>query len=101
MGKQYFEVIVEGSNAQQAFEIARDDALRNHGHSGCTGTIAEKETFTIVSMLPSTLSSKKAIKATVRKLRDSTFSSIHYPAGCIRLSSKQFLFFGWSYYEPQ
>ena len=45
MGAVDFYCEVQGDNAQDAFVQAQADATYSHGHSGYTGTIAEKGSF--------------------------------------------------------
>lgn len=45
MGAEQFEVTYRAVSANQAFLKARKDAQYDYGHSGYTGTIAEKDSF--------------------------------------------------------
>ena len=45
MGADVFDVLQEGSSAEDAFRQAVDQALWEYGHGGYTGTIAEKDGF--------------------------------------------------------
>ena len=45
MGAEAFESWGKGKTAKEAFQNARDQACYEHGHSGYSGTIAEKNTF--------------------------------------------------------
>lgn len=52
MGAEYFETRAVGKTAREAFKAARDEAFYDHGHSGYTGTIAEKPGYKMVDRLP-------------------------------------------------
>ncbi len=42
MGADVFRVVAKGATVQEAFDSAVAQARHDHGHSGYTGTIAEK-----------------------------------------------------------
>jgi hypothetical protein len=50
MGAETFETFGYGKTAQEAFSVARKDAQYEHGHGGYTGTIAEKQNFTVIDL---------------------------------------------------
>jgi hypothetical protein len=50
MGAMEFANTVSAETARDAFLQARDGALYDHGHSGYTGTIAEKDEFIMIDM---------------------------------------------------
>lgn len=50
MGAVGFEQRAQGHSAADAFAQARTQAQYDHGHSGYTGTIAEKHEFEIVEV---------------------------------------------------
>lgn len=52
MGCESFTNLVTGTDADTAFQSARDDALYEYGHGGYTGTIAEKGDFKVVTTTP-------------------------------------------------
>lgn len=52
MGAEYFHCVVEGNTPLEAFEKARDAAFWDYGHSGYTGTIAEKDQFEVIRTAP-------------------------------------------------
>lgn len=49
MGAWEFETYVDGEDATAAFDTARRDAAFEHGHGGYSGTIAEKDSYVIVT----------------------------------------------------
>lgn len=52
MGAAEFVNDQSAKTAKEAFELLRKDALHWHGHSGYTGTIAEKSKFRMVEPEP-------------------------------------------------
>jgi len=52
MGAEYFGILIEKKDATKAFSEASEQARYDHGHSGYTGTIAEKIGFETVSKAP-------------------------------------------------
>ncbi len=62
MGAEQFRVIGRGDTVQQAFFAAREQALYDYGHSGYTGTIAEKAVF-ILYDVPSPYTYKDVVQA--------------------------------------
>jgi hypothetical protein len=61
MGADQFEVTIFMDNPQEAFDIAKDQAYYDHGHSGYTGTIAEKDGFVVID-LPEGMTVETALK---------------------------------------
>jgi len=49
MGSSIFVTVQEGASAQQAFHDAVERAQYDHGHGGYTGTIAEKDSFVVLT----------------------------------------------------
>lgn len=58
MGAEQFTSIATGKDAQDAFQGACKDARYDHGHSGYTGTIAEKSGFVEFALPPGTKASE-------------------------------------------
>lgn len=50
MGAQQFVVTATGRDAREAFRRVTDEARYMNGHGGYTGTIAEKDTFVMISL---------------------------------------------------
>ncbi len=97
MGAQDFFCNAQGKTAKEAFENARQRAYYDHGHTGYTGSIAEKDTFTVIDV-PSGEEpdhyASKLIQNDDPHIRDKWG-----PAGCIRLGPvngpvSYYLFFG-------
>lgn len=120
MGAESFNIHAIGVTAAEAFKSARTAALWNYGHSGYTGTIAEKDGYVMVPV-PSTmptitihhrrdnqlheerLSSDQPRPMTLSEyadhLNDDSNSPVDDkwgPAGCFQVSSGKWLFFGWA-----
>ena len=89
MGSQTFKVRVLGLDAKNAFRYAVQQAQYDHGHSGYTGTIAEKYEFVMIPCLGA-----KFIDDVVQKYIDD--SDKRDPAGCIEIEPGKYLFFGWA-----
>jgi hypothetical protein len=96
MGANEFTTIGRGQSADQAFRQARDAAAWEHGHGGYTGTIAEKNSFTVISG-PLPYREASALAWRLIEEEDERVDDKWGPAGCIPIrDSDQFLFFGWS-----
>jgi hypothetical protein len=97
MGSQWFEVrISDKKTAKAAFNEAVKEALYDYGHSGYTGSIAEKQKFIMLNDKP--LEPNEA-KDLVRKIEDEGDDRIDDkwgPAGCIKLTTKEYIFIGWA-----
>lgn len=50
MGASEFGTTVIADTADEAFRLAKDEACYQFGHAGYTGTIAEKNEFTVVDL---------------------------------------------------
>tara|TARA_R110000772_G_C13310282_1_gene440305 strand:+ start:36246 stop:36536 length:291 start_codon:yes stop_codon:yes gene_type:complete len=94
MGACTFIIVQGGGSAEEAFNSAVEEAHYEHGHSGYSGSIAEKRSFVTVK-IPENMTGDDFIE---RELGDddSQFSSKSGPAGCIELSTGRFAFFGWA-----
>ena len=94
MGACEFSVRSKGKTANEAFKAAREEALYESGHGGYSGTIAEKNSFTLIP-LPEGISAGdyayKLIDEGDRRVDDKWG-----PAGCIKISEGEYLFFGWA-----
>ncbi|MGW3651101.1 hypothetical protein [Streptomyces sp. NPDC000878] len=49
MGSTGFSVTQSGASAKEAFDAAFEEAQFEHGHGGYTGSIAEKDSYTVIS----------------------------------------------------
>lgn len=105
MGAATFFTRSYGKDAKQAFASAREQALYEHGHSGYSGSVAEKSNFrTIVipniSGLPEPEDAVRYGDELIER-RDQRIDDKWGPAGCIEIRSSKaderlFLFFGWA-----
>lgn len=105
MGADMFMVRQEGKTAREAFDAAVADAQYWYGHGGYSGTIAEKDSFRMISVPEGQEPSEFAHK--LMEEGDERIRDKWGPAGCIELSPakqdmksgqavKEFLFFGWA-----
>lgn len=100
MGSTEFFQTARGKTAEEAFWAAVGDAQYDHGHSGYTGTIAEKTGFEMVEC-PVDYDPRDYAEKLLED-RNSEFSNKWGAAGCIELNDgktgkngmKKFLFFG-------
>jgi hypothetical protein len=98
MGAQTFIKYQQGADVQQAFSAARDDAAWEHGHGGYTGTLAEKDSYTII---PGEFTLDAAYKHSDQLIEDFDDRIVDKwgPAGAIRVKDPKhdgWLFFGWA-----
>ena len=94
MGAETFEHTGHGETAMEAFEQAKDDALYEYGHSGYTGTLAEKNSFVEIT-LPDGMDAYDYARTLVDN-DDERISDKWGDAGCIKMEDGEFLFFGWA-----
>lgn len=118
MSANRFTVVAQGRTAQDAFNAAVEEAQHQHGHSGYSGTIADKASFEMVdvkrqepqepdpyaeevAVLANTLASHgdPNVRALIA-LTDWSGWDVHNdkwgPAGCIQLSTDLWCFFGYA-----
>jgi|11_taG_2_1085331.scaffolds.fasta_scaffold00138_5 hypothetical protein len=99
MGSSTFYLSTSAENASQAFSNLVFEAKHDYGSAGYTGTIAEKEYYTMASSEPLEISAADSLAANLLNTR---YSDKYGPAGCIELKKehsaqlKKFLFFGWA-----
>jgi hypothetical protein len=94
MGAQIFSTQAPGKTAQEAFNNAVREAQHEYGHSGYTGSIAEKDSFVMIKdPIPGDMSvSEYAYKLVMDQ--DPRIDDKWGPAGCIHLGGNNWLFFG-------
>lgn len=95
MGAEVFTHGSELEDVREAFRECVDEALYDYGHSGYSGTIAEKGDFVVIDSTPH--SKKDATNLAWRLIdeRDPRIDDKWGPAGAIKLE-KGWLFFGWA-----
>lgn len=93
MGAMSFVIERNGKSAEQCFKDAREGALYDHGHGGYSGTIAEKNAYTMLPLIDG----KNAIDSAWQYIDDCDprVDDKWGPAGCIK-TDDGFVFFGWA-----
>jgi hypothetical protein len=98
MGAEFFGTYSKGKTAREAFTKVKNKAYHNYGHGGYTGSIAEKNTFTVFDVPEGFTPAEYAAK--MIKEDDSKVSDKWGPAGCIFIrrdnDENVYLFFGWA-----
>ena len=95
MGAEQFDHAAEGKTAREAFDKAVAEACYSYGHSGYTGTIAEKTEFVMVGKA-ATLEEARAIADKLMEDSDPRIDDKWGPAGCIKVGKGSYLFFGYA-----
>lgn len=95
MGAEFFETKSNGKSVEEAFKKAVDQALYDHGHSGYTGTIAEKDEFQTIPGYYSEEVSEEELEAL---LEDRNLGDKWGPCAAIKIHGvpDTWLFFGWA-----
>ncbi|MFI8909126.1 hypothetical protein CLM85_12835 [Streptomyces albidoflavus] len=83
MGAEGFVTYQAGTDAQKAFEGAVEDARYEYGNRGYTGTIAEKDDFTVVTTTPMPLNEANEYAGRLLDADDSRVSDKRGPAGAV------------------
>lgn len=103
MGATTFMQESKGRSAAEAFSQARERALHQHGHSGYSGTIAEKDEFVVIAMpadwMPDETDRAKAAKKYADALIDAEDKRVNDkwgPAGVLQTGPEDWLLFGWA-----
>ena len=73
-----------GDSAKEAFQAAKSDAKWMHGHAGYTGTIAEKDNF---SMASNELLAEDPAYKLARSLITTDYCEKWGLAGCIQIAN--------------
>jgi len=98
MGAEYFEHYVNEADGHAAFLRAQDEATYDHGHSGYTGTIAEKPGYELITKQVFT-SVDEATAYVESQQENPLVDSKWGPAAAIRIIDDKrdgHLFFGWA-----
>jgi hypothetical protein len=101
MGADVFEQYEPIPIVDAAFRAAVAKAQYDHGHSGYTGTLAEKENYVIIQDTPLTLHEAGILAEKLIDDCDDRIDDKWGPAGAIPVCSKDgktigWLFFGWA-----
>lgn len=83
MGALTFESYAEGTDVDKAFQAAVDQALYDHGHSGYTGTIAEKDSYVIIESTPLSPEAAEELADKLIRDNDDRIADKWGPAGAI------------------
>jgi hypothetical protein len=94
MGAEVFVHEANGENAQEAFRNARNQAGYDHGHSGYSGTIVEKDDFVMIDC-PEGVDPEEYADTLIDN-DDERIDDKWGPAGCIKVNENSYLFFGWA-----
>lgn len=96
MGAMEFIQSGSGATAALAFVDAVAQAAWDHGHSGYSGTIAEKSEFVLIE--PRAKGPREARDRAKELLRneDPRIRDKWGPAGAIQYGERAWLFFGWA-----
>jgi len=100
MGSNEFIQVSKGKTANEAFTNAVLQAEYDHGHSGYTGTIAEKDAFVEIPLPKKGKKDpeERAVDYATKLLadNDARIDDKWGPAGCIKIKTGMYLFFGWA-----
>ena len=94
MGAEQFWHQAEGNTPKEAFHKAREEACYDHGHSGYTGTIAEKDDYVMIEVPEGKNPAEYADE--LMEKDDQRIDDKWGPAGCIKVEENKYLFFGWA-----
>lgn len=99
MGAQVFTQTKYGSDAKVAFKEAKEQAQYEYGHSGYSGSLAEKHSYVELPLIEGMDAYSSAMEYINRC--DPRIDDKFGPAGCIKTFDEeykldQFLFFGWA-----
>lgn len=94
MGASDFSQRGRGPSAAAAFKTARAQAQYEHGHGGYSGTLAEKNEFVLIEV-PAGVA-PQAYATELMDKSDPRIDNKWGPAGCVKLSDDEYLFFGWA-----
>jgi len=94
MGAEAFYRKSSGKSPDEAFGNAVRQAQYDHGHSGYTGTIAEKMEFVEIPLPEG--KDPRAFADELIENDDERVADKWGPAGCIKLGPDEYLFFGWA-----
>lgn len=83
MGALTFQSYAEGADVDKTFQAAVDQALYDHGHSGYTGTIAEKDSYVIIEAAPMTPEAAEKLADKLIRDNDERICDKRGPAGAI------------------
>lgn len=94
MGAETFFTVSKGATAKAAFDSAVQQAQYDYGHSGYTGSVAEKDSFVVIPV-PAGADPVVFAEQLVRDC-DPRVDDKWGPAGCVQVDPGTWLFFGWA-----
>ena len=94
MGAEVFYHRATGATPQEAFNAAVQEAQYNWGHGGYTGSIAEKDSFTMIEVPEGR--HPHAFAEELVEDGDERVDDKWGPAGCVKIGENAYLFFGWA-----
>lgn len=86
MGANTFFTYHEGIDPDTAFTAALDNAHHVYGHRGYTGSLAEKDSFTVIAAFPMPESAAQALAEGLIKQGDQRIDDKWGPAGAIAVA---------------
>lgn len=86
MGTETFIHEQPGTDVAAAFAAAVDDACHEHGHEGYTGTLAEKDNYTLIQSEPMPVDQAVQLADHLIEVRDPRIAAPRGPAGAIPIT---------------
>ncbi|WP_435245051.1 hypothetical protein [Streptomyces tendae] len=83
MGSEFFTTYQAGTDAKAAFEAAVEDARYEYGHRSYTGTIAEKDAYTVIDTTPIPLYEAERKAGELADAADPRIDNKRGPAGAL------------------
>ncbi|HUU87658.1 MAG TPA: hypothetical protein VMX17_07900 [Candidatus Glassbacteria bacterium] len=101
MGANTFFQSSDGKNTLEAFNFAKKDAYYDFGHRGYTGSLAEKDSYELISdEVMETIEEAMVLAEKLIDECDERIDDKWGPAGCIKFKTEKgnvsYLFFGWA-----
>lgn len=97
MGAETFTTPSRGhKTAKKAFHDAVEQAQYDHGHAGYSGTIAEKHYYVMIDVPKEWKGRPYDYADHLLDEGDDRIENKWGPAGCIKVSDDEWLFFGWA-----
>jgi hypothetical protein len=96
MGANTFGCTAYGKDVATAFRNAREDAQYENGHSGYSGTIAEKTSYKLITLSEEVINDPTLFDAKIDELTDTKFEDKWGPAGAVKIKEGEYYFFGWA-----
>ena len=108
MGSQEFRQYQSGESVQDAWDKAKEQAYWEYGHRGYTGSLAEKDDYTVIQSIPTEYQEAVRLADQMIDQSDPRIDDKWGPAGAIRVKggtvyegfrnveADGWLFFGWA-----